>query len=65
MMIYERGQSCWNGPTRSTTVTVSCGSESKLISVSEPNRCEYHFDFITPAACRDEASDQDDVHDEL
>lgn len=66
VMLYDRGQSCWNGPQRSTLVRVTCGSENKITGVSEPNRCEYVFDFITPAACRDLASDvNDDLHDEL
>lgn len=66
VMLFEKGQSCWNGPQRSTRVQVSCGSENKVTSVSEPNRCEYSFDFITPAACREIGLDSnDDVHDEL
>lgn len=66
MMLYDKGQSCWNGPQRSTQVHVSCGSENKIISVSEPNRCEYLFDFITPAACREASEDRnEDLHDEL
>ena len=66
VMLYDRGQSCWNGPQRTTHVTVHCGSTNKLTSVSEPNRCEYLFDFESPAACRDAESDNNtDVHDEL
>lgn len=66
VMFYDRGQSCWNGPTRSATIKLSCGGENKITAVSEPNRCEYLFDFTTPAACRDLASEHsEDVHDEL
>lgn len=66
IMLFDKGQQCWNGPQRSTKVKVSCGSENKVTSVSEPNRCEYVFEFITPAACREIPSDnQEDVHDEL
>ncbi|CAL1281620.1 unnamed protein product [Larinioides sclopetarius] len=50
-MRYENGQLCWNGPARSVTVNLHCGIENKLLSSTEPNRCEYEFDFITPASC--------------
>lgn len=65
-MTFEGGQSCWNGPQRTTVVRVSCGSENKVLSVSEPNRCEYFFDFVTPAACYEApAVENEDLHDEL
>ena len=36
---------------RSTKVNIRCGAENKLVSASEPNRCEYEFMFETPAVC--------------
>ena len=51
VMRYEDGEKCWNGPNRSATVTLVCGLEDKLLSASEPNRCEYAMDFSTPSVC--------------
>ncbi|XP_044758086.1 glucosidase 2 subunit beta [Coccinella septempunctata] len=65
-MSYERGQACWNGPQRSTIVNISCGSDNKVTSVSEPNKCEYVFEFSTPAACYEIPIEyQESAHDEL
>ncbi|KAK9878881.1 hypothetical protein WA026_003710 [Henosepilachna vigintioctopunctata] len=65
-MLFEGGQPCWNGPTRSTLVNLSCGSENKVTSVFEPNRCEYVFTFTTPASCYDVINnDSEKRHDEL
>lgn len=63
-MKYDRGLTCWNGPARSTIVTLSCGTENKLMSVTEPSRCEYAMEFSTPALCNPSA-DTADRHDEL
>lgn len=63
VMLFEHGQGCWNGPQRSATVKLTCGLENKLTSASEPNRCEYLFEFSTPAACVPDP--ESNVHDEL
>ncbi|KAK3752230.1 hypothetical protein QZH41_012236 [Actinostola sp. cb2023] len=52
-MKYKGGQSCWNGPDRSTEVVLSCGSDNELTSVSEPSRCEYRMEFKSPAVCHE------------
>lgn len=51
-MKYENGLSCWNGPSRSCHVNLHCGTENKLTGASEPSRCEYQFEFTTPARCK-------------
>lgn len=62
VMFYDRGHQCWNGPQRTTHVRIKCGLENELISVTEPNRCEYLFEFSTPAAC---VTHSKEIHDEL
>nr|XP_046914851.1 glucosidase 2 subunit beta-like isoform X2 [Dermatophagoides farinae] len=49
--IMEGGTQCWNGPARSVIVHISCGDINQLMRASEPNRCEYSYEFKTPAAC--------------
>ncbi|KAH0537889.1 glucosidase 2 subunit beta [Cotesia glomerata] len=61
---FDRGLTCWNGPARSTMLELRCGTENKLISVSEPSRCEYAMVFTTPALCNPDV-DNSSVHDEL
>ena len=67
IMIFNRGERCWSGPERNARVAVLCGKDSELISVDEPNRCEYAFEFRTPAACQASLADSrlHNVHDEL
>ncbi|XP_053318249.1 glucosidase 2 subunit beta [Spea bombifrons] len=63
-MKYEQGTSCWQGPSRSTLVKLSCGKETTVTSTSEPSRCEYLMEFFTPAACHPPQAQTGD-HDEL
>ncbi|XP_003742901.1 glucosidase 2 subunit beta [Galendromus occidentalis] len=50
-MKFIGGAECWKGPARSVLVVLECGLTNELISASEPSRCEYMFEFATPAAC--------------
>ncbi|WWC57645.1 uncharacterized protein I303_100177 [Kwoniella dejecticola CBS 10117] len=49
--LYNNGGRCWNGPLRSVQVDLSCGKENALLSISEPEKCEYQFKVTTPALC--------------
>ena len=50
---FEGGEGCWNGPSRSLTLTLKCSDRDRLTSVEEPSRCEYVGVFHTPVACTD------------
>ncbi|KAM9745492.1 glucosidase 2 subunit beta [Menidia menidia] len=56
VMKYEHGTGCWQGPNRSTTVKLTCGKETVVTSTSEPSRCEYLMEFISPAVCQEPPS---------
>lgn len=62
-MHYTNGAGCWNGPSRSAIVEIECGLDTRILSVTEPNRCEYFYKMQSPAACF--ASSANDTHDEL
>lgn len=51
-LVYINGAKCWNGPQRSAKVELICGVETKLLSVGEPEKCEYHFALLTPIICQ-------------
>lgn len=46
-------------------VKMGCGTENVLTSVSEPNRCEYVFEFVTPSICQSVEGTETQGHDEL
>ncbi|KAL7424783.1 hypothetical protein Q5752_000467 [Cryptotrichosporon argae] len=48
---YKNGGKCWNGPMRSVALDLSCGTTNALLSVAEPEKCEYRFKATTPALC--------------
>ncbi|MED6284822.1 hypothetical protein CHARACLAT_022871 [Characodon lateralis] len=63
-MVYENGEPCWQGGSRTTTVTLTCGTETALRLVKEPSKCQYIMDFETPVACQPVLK-QRGVHSEL
>lgn len=50
-MRFTRGERCWNGPIRETTVDIICGPAVKISKVTEPEKCLYHFEVISPLGC--------------
>ncbi|XP_046337021.1 glucosidase 2 subunit beta-like isoform X1 [Haliotis rufescens] len=65
---YEKGQNCWNGPDRSVKILLQCGTDNQLLSAAEPSRCEYQFEFATPARCTHPTPEEYQMnsgHDEL
>ena len=64
-MKYDDGEKCWNGPSRSTLVSLKCGLTEAVLSTSEPSRCEYAMEFATPAVCEPPVTDTVGQHEEL
>jgi protein kinase C substrate 80K-H len=52
-LIYDQGAKCWNGPRRSGIVEMICGPNNDLISIGEPEKCEYHLELMTPIVCNE------------
>ncbi|KAF9320731.1 hypothetical protein BGZ91_004674 [Linnemannia elongata] len=51
VQMYTGGAKCWNGPERSVKLVMSCGTKTEIVSVTEPEKCEYLFKLQTPAVC--------------
>ncbi|KAG0296507.1 hypothetical protein BGZ96_009326 [Linnemannia gamsii] len=51
VQMYTGGAKCWNGPERSVKLVMSCGTTTEIVSVTEPEKCEYLFKLQTPAVC--------------
>lgn len=70
-MEFDHGARCWNGPIRKANVEIECGSKNEVLTVSEPEKCEYFFRMTSPAACKEKKSEDEQVsekkivHEEL
>ena len=47
---YDKGEDCGDTP-RSTNVTLYCGLQNKIFSVTEPIACKYDIRFESPNVC--------------
>ncbi|XP_014276049.1 glucosidase 2 subunit beta [Halyomorpha halys] len=62
-MLYDGGEFCWKDYRRTVKVVISCGIANEVVRVSEPTKCEYIFEMLSPAACN--ILDTCFIHDEL
>ena len=51
MHLYENGERCWNGPTRSARLVFVCDPVDRIIHFYENGMCRYEIVFGTPSAC--------------
>ena len=67
VMVYSGGSACWNGPERATFVHLICGEKTEIISVEEPDKCQYLMKINTPVVCEIEKADREDFkeHDQF
>lgn len=63
IMLYDRGEFCWKDHQRTVKVLVNCGLTNEVVRVSEPTKCEYIFELVSPAACK--TPEKSFIHDEL
>lgn len=59
---FSGGNKCWNGPQRSARVELVCGAEQKIVSVSEPEKCQYEILFETPLVCKSMSEEEMGKH---
>ncbi|KAF9901996.1 hypothetical protein EC991_005433 [Linnemannia zychae] len=66
MQMYTGGTKCWNGPERSVKLIMTCGTTTEIVSVTEPEKCEYLFKLQTPAVCPvpEEQEEGDDTEEQ-
>ncbi|KAI1951942.1 hypothetical protein LOZ57_001355 [Ophidiomyces ophidiicola] len=48
---FTNGQTCWNGPARSTKVILDCGENDEILKITEDEKCVYSMYVTTSAAC--------------
>jgi protein kinase C substrate 80K-H len=53
-MLYEGGQTCWEGPPRRTEVYMYCGPSNKFLDMEEIDRCIFRAHFETPLVCSED-----------
>ncbi|KAG7191662.1 uncharacterized protein KQ657_002931 [Scheffersomyces spartinae] len=53
ILYYTNGSKCWNGPHRSARIILVCGKTHEIISISEPEKCEYTIEMTSPIACHE------------
>merc|ERR1711991_806153 len=52
-LYYTGGARCWGADARTATVSVTCGDENRVVSVAEPNKCQYEMKVESPVGCTD------------
>ena len=61
VMKFLNGARCWNGPNRSATIFISCGTEHVLLAVIEPETCVYEFTMQSFIACDEDYAKRNDL----
>ena len=48
---FTKGERCWDGPIREAVAELICDVKTEILSVTEPQKCMYHFKISSPIAC--------------